>query len=446
MGLKTFSQGGVHPPDNKFYSDQLAIEELAAPDRMIVPVQQHIGAPAKPVVAVGEEVKVGQVIAEAQGFVSVNIHSPVSGKVIKIADYPHPMGRPLLAIEIENDGRDEWFENLVRFPEYTSAAVKDLVDHIKASGIVGMGGATFPTHVKLLPPPGTKTEYYILNGVECEPYLTADHRLMLENSADVITGLRILMHITGAPKGVIGIENNKKDAIAALTEAAAGQNDIEVVALEVKYPQGAEKQLIEALYKKEVPSAGLPIVTGCIVNNVGTAVAVKEAVIDGKPLIDRVVTVTGAGIEKPRNLMVRVGTSCTELVEYCGGIKENTGKFVLGGPMMGFAQGDLDLPVIKGTSGLLFLTEEQTPSFEEVPCIRCARCVDACPMGLLPSAIGNYASRHRIDDCEGYDILDCIECGSCHYVCPAQRRLLQYIRYAKGTIIARRKQAQAVKK
>ncbi len=433
--LKTFKLGGVHPPENKLSADK-KIEILPLPKTVFIPVAQHIGAPATPVVKRGDEVKVGQIIAKSSSFVSTNIHSSVSGKVKKVDFSADSSGYVKQGVFIDVAG-DEWIEGIDR----TEELVKDfdldgrkIVQKIQDAGIVGLGGATFPTHVKLVPPKGMKAEVLLINGVECEPYLTSDHRLMLEKADEILVGTQILMKAMNVEKAVIGIENNKPDAIKLLSEKIKNYKGISVIALKVQYPQGGEKQLINAVTGKEVPSGSLPIAVGAVVSNVGTAFAVYEAIQKNKPLFERVVTITGKGVENPSNFKVRIGTATTELVEAAGGLPENTGKVISGGPMMGRAVASLNIPVTKGTSGILLMQNEESTRGDYINCIRCSRCVSVCPMGLEPYLLMTLGEQQIFDRAEEEKIMDCIECGSCSYTCPSNRPLLDYIRYGKGKV------------
>ncbi len=433
--LKTFKLGGVHPPENKLSKDK-KIEVLPLPKTVFIPVAQHIGAPATPAVKRGDEVKVGQVIAKISSFVSTNIHSSVSGKVKKVDFSADSSGYPKQGIFIDVEG-DEWLEEIDRsetLAKDISIEGPDIVKKIQEAGIVGLGGATFPTHVKLVPPKGMKAEVLLINGVECEPYLTSDHRLMLEKTEEILVGVQLLMKAMNVDKAVIGIENNKPDAIQLLTEKCKIYKGVSVVALKVQYPQGGEKQLINAVTGKEVPSGSLPIAVGAVVSNVGTAFAVYEAIQKNKPLFERVVTVTGKGVEKPSNFMVRIGTTTTELIEAAGGLPENTGKIISGGPMMGRAIRTMDVPVTKGTSGILLMKEEESNREEVQACIRCSRCATACPMGLEPFLLMTLGEKQIFDRAENERVMDCIECGSCSYTCPSNRPLLDYIRFGKGKV------------
>ncbi len=441
--LKTFVLGGVHPEENKL-SSNAPIEVLPVPDQAIVPLGQNLGAPSKPVVNKGDKVKTGQLIAEASGFISANIHSPVSGTVLKIDNVVDMTGFRRPGIVIKTEG-DEWDDNIDRTDELVTEinfTSEEIIEKIKQTGIVGMGGATFPTYVKLMPPPGKKADYVIINGVECEPYLTADHRLMLEKGREIVVGTKILMKALKVDKAVIGIETNKPDAINHLTELAKKEENIKVVPLKVKYPQGGEKQLIKAVVNREVPSGKLPIEVGCVVQNVGTTFAVYEAVQKNKPLFERVVTVTGKSVKKPSNFLTRIGTPINKLVEAVEGLPEDTGKIIGGGPMMGKALPSLEIPVVKGSSGVLLMREPESHRKPESPCIRCSRCTTVCPMGLEPFLLAKASKVGKYDIAENEKVMDCIECGSCQYTCPANIPLLDYLRLGKnkvGNIIRNRK-------
>ncbi len=433
MGLATF-KGGIHPPDKKTLAASSPITEAKSPKIVVIPLSQHAGAPCKPLVTIGQEVKKGEMIGEPGGFVSAPVHSSVSGKVIAISEFPNAMGRMVNSVVIENDLKEEWTA-LKDAPDYMNLPAEELKEKIKAAGIVGLGGAAFPTAVKLSPPKEKPIDVVIINGAECEPYLTADYRLMMEKPKEIIEGLKILMKILGVTKGFVGIENNKPDAIQKMQDAAKGEAGIVVMALEVKYPQGAEKMLIKAIAGREVPARGLPMDVGAVVQNVGTALAIYEAARYGKPLIERVVTVTGEGIKEPKNLMARVGTKISELIDECGGFKDDVAKVVAGGPMMGFALSSLDVPVTKGTSGVLVLPEEGVMHAEDYgPCIRCGRCVDVCAMGLMPSMLSILSEKGRYEEAKEYNLFDCFECGSCAFVCPSKRPIVQLVRLAKSMV------------
>ncbi|BBB89765.1 MAG TPA: electron transport complex subunit RsxC [Methylomusa anaerophila] len=425
-------RGGVHPDDCKRYTAAKAIEVAPIPQKLIIPTRQHLGAPCVPTVKVGDLVKKGQIIAEAQAFVASPVHASTSGKVVEIADYPHPVFGTCQAIVVESDGKDEWAEGLPLTRNWGTLDVKELKEIIRQAGIVGMGGATFPTHVKMAPPPEKPIDSFILNGAECEPYLTADHRVMLEQTDRIITGIQIAMKVLGVKNGYVGIEENKPDAIDAVRKACTGLN-IEVVPLKTKYPQGAEKTLIKVILDREVPSGGLPMDVGVVVQNVGTLVAMADAAEKGIPLIERIVTVTGGAIVQPKNLLLRIGSTFAQAIQLCGGFKEQPAKVIMGGPMMGMAQRTLDVPVIKGTSGILALSAADVNEGPERPCIRCGRCVDVCPMGLIPSMLSVLGERSAFEKAkEEYNLLDCVECGSCVYVCPAKRNIVHYIKLSKA--------------
>lgn len=439
--MRTFPIGGVHPHDYKLSADK-AIEMMPLPAIVTIFTGQHIGAPAKPTVAKGDKVVVGQIIAEAVGFVSAAIHSSVSGTVASVDTAVDGGGlrRPAITITVEGD---EWLEGIDReetIVEGCDLEPKQIVEKIAAAGIVGLGGATFPTSVKLSPPPGKKAEVLIVNGVECEPFLTADHRLMLERADELIVGCRIVMRALGVTRCVIGIENNKPDAIEKL-RMKAGEG-VEVMPLKVQYPQGGEKQLIAAVTGREVPSGALPIEVGAVVQNVGTMIAIYEAVQKSKPLFERVVTVTGVEVNEPRNLTVRVGTSIDELLKYCGIQGEQCAKVINGGPMMGRAMSNTAAPVTKGTSGVLVMPDAAAKRRTPGSCINCARCVGVCPMGLEPYLLSRVSEMGLFDRLEKEKIMDCIECGSCSYTCPAALPLLDFIRLGKaetGKLIRGRK-------
>ena len=435
--MKTFRIGGVHPAENKL-SAASAIEVLGLPKQAVYPLSQHIGAPAVPCVAKGDVVKVGTKIADAGGFVSASIFSGVSGKVAKIDSIIDASGYRKPAIFIDVDG-DEWEEAIDRSETLVKECdlkPEEIVEKIKNAGVVGMGGACFPTHVKLCPPPGSKAECVIINAVECEPYLTADHRLMLEKPEEILVGVSLLMKAAKVEKGYIGIENNKPDAIKLMQEKATSYPGIEIVPLKVKYPQGGEKQLIDAVIGRQVPAPpAIPISVGAVVQNVGTAYAVYEAVMKNKPLFERIVTVTGKSVEKPSNFLTRMGTPMSQLIDAAGGLPADTGKVIGGGPMMGKALVNTEVPICKGSSGVLIMNYKEARRGEARPCIRCAKCVNACPMGLEPFLLSTLTSFNEWERAEKEDIVSCIECGSCQFTCPSNRPLLDMIRLGKSTVM-----------
>ena len=438
--MKTFRIGGVHPAENKL-SAAAPIREAQLPKQAVFSMFQHIGAPAVPVVKKGDKVKVGTLLGEAGGFVSAPVYSSVSGTVSKVDVALDASDTRRMAVYVDVEG-DEWEEgidrssDLVKLSDRPDLDAKTIVEKVKQAGIVGMGGATFPTHVKLSPPPGAKAECVIINAVECEPYLTADHRLMMEKADEVLVGIQLLMKAVGVEKGYVGIEMNKPDAITLMQKKAEKYSNIEIVPMKVKYPQGGEKQLIDAVIGRQVPAPpAIPINVGAVVQNVGTAFAVYEAVMKNKPLIARVITVTGKSVKQPSNLWARLGTPFRQLIDECGGLPEDTGKVIGGGPMMGKALISLDIPMTKGSSGLLIMNDKEARRGEARPCIRCAKCVSACPMGLEPFLLSALSSQHMWDGAEANNITSCIECGSCAFTCPSHRPLLDMIRLGKTTVM-----------
>jgi len=435
--LKTFSIGGVHPPDNKLAAKN-ALVQLLPEGSVALLLGQHIGAPAEPVVIKGDKVKVGQLVAKASGFVSANIHASVSGTVTSIEPVTDMSGFKKSAIVIQVEG-DEWMPEIDRSDDIVRDITIDsqnIIKKITDAGLVGLGGAAFPTHVKLSPPPGKKAEAIIINGAECEPYITADHRVMLEYGEQMLIGTLLLKKALGASKAYIGIEANKPDAIKLLKELIRTHNyDITVTGLKKRYPQGGEKQLIEAVIRRQVPSMGLPVDVGVVVQNVGTALAVYEAVQKNKPLIDSRFTVTGKEAKRQVNLVVRVGTPISKVLEAAGGIPENTGKIVCGGPMMGRAIANIDAPTSKVGSAILLLSEKEAKRKPESYCIRCAKCVQVCPMGLEPYLLVKQTQRNMYDAMEDNKLQDCMECGCCLYTCPAHIPLLDYIRLGKAELL-----------
>lgn len=441
--LKTFALGGIHPPENKL-SAKKAIKKLSLPDTVSIPVSQHIGAPAKILVKRGEEVKVGQLIARSGGFISANVHASVSGKVTKIDKIVDAGGYKKDVIVIKVEG-DEWVEEVDRsttLNKVIDLSPKEIIDKVAEAGIVGLGGATFPAHVKLLVPPGKKAEVLIVNAVECEPYLTSDHQLMLEKAEEIVVGINIVLRALGINKAIVGIENNKPDAIKHLKQVTQQHKNIKICPLKVQYPQGGEKQLIKATIDKEVPSGALPIEVGAVVQNVGSVFAIYEAVQKNKPLIERIVTVTGKSFSNPSNWRFRIGTSVKHLIEEAGGLPEDVEKVIGGGPMMGKALANLDVPLTKGSSGILLMQSLEARRENMQNCIRCSKCVRVCPMGLEPYLLMQLSERQINDRMEKDNVMDCIECGSCSYTCPSFRPLLDYIRIGKkevGQIIRSRK-------
>ena len=434
--MRTFKIGGIHPNDAKL-SAGVAIEVMPLPLQVSIPVAQHIGAPATVVVAKGDKVKAGTLIAQATGFVSANVHSSVSGTVAKIDNEPDASGnrRQVVVIDVEGDEWEDEVDLKGDFKRTFNLSSEEIIAKIKDAGIVGMGGATFPTHVKLMPPPGKVAEVLIINAVECEPYLTSDHALMLEHADEVLIGVQLLMRAAKVNRAMIGIENNKKDAIKLLQEKASKLIGIEICPLRMKYPQGSEKQLIDALIGRQVPSGALPIEVGAIVQNVGTAYAVYEAIVKNKPLVERIVTVTGQSLAQPKNVLARIGTPMSTLIAFAGGMPENTGKVIAGGPMMGRAVVNVDAPIQKGSSGILLMSDTQSVRAEMDNCIRCGKCVSVCCMGLQPYLLMNLVEKKMWQEAEQEAVYDCLECGSCSFTCPAHRPLLDYIRYGKSTVM-----------
>ena len=433
--------GGIHPHDGKELAKDQPIEAMPVPQQLVVPMSQHIGAPCAPTVKVGDVVKRGQLIGTSPAFMHADIHAPVSGKVIKIESRPHSGRISCLSVVIESDGEDVWADGLPLDRDWTAMANEDILRAIQSAGIVGMGGATFPAHIKLKP--AKPVDILILNGAECEPYLTADYRLMLEESGKIVTGTQILARILGVKRSVIGIEDNKPEAIRVMQQACEGTG-VEVAALRTKYPQGAEKMLIKVVAGREVPMGGLPMDVSAVVQNVGTVAAITDAVCHGLPLTERVTTVSGDAVSQPKNLRVRIGTTYRDAIAFCGGFRETPDKLLAGGPMMGMAQFSEDVPIMKGSSGILALTKKITEHGPEMNCIRCGRCVQACPMGLVPSMLSILSQRADFASCrDDYGLMNCVECGSCTFVCPAKRNIVQYIKNAKGVIRAEQAAAKA---
>lgn len=423
--LRGFS-GGVHPPENKF-TEARAINVMPPPKRVYIHFSQHTGKPARPLVEKGDVVKIGTKIGEGDGFISASVHASISGKVVVLESCPHPVLGSSLCCVIESTNSEEWDDTIEEKDDYENMSKKELLEIIKESGIVGLGGAAFPTHVKLSPPSDKPIDTLIINGCECEPMLTADHRLMLEHSGEVIAGAKIFRKILNAENLIFGIEDNKKDAAKKLRKQG-----INGELLKTKYPQGAEKQLIKALIGREVPRGGLPMDVGCVVQNVGTCYAAYQAVKHGKPLIDRIVTVTGTAVKRPKNLLVRIGSPVIDVVNFCGGYVKQPKQIIFGGPMMGIAQYSENVPTIKGTSGIMVCKDAVIP--EQGPCVRCASCVDVCPMGLMPTEIYKFVNNKNYRKAEEYGVLDCIECGCCAYSCPSRIPLVHYLKFGKSEV------------
>ena len=434
--MKTFTFGGVHTADMKLSAGK-KIQIVPVPSQVIIPLEQHIGAPTNPVVKVGDVVKVGQLIGEKAGFISANIHSSASGTVTKIDTVIDAWGykRPPVYIAVEGD---EWMENIIRENSVRKEIVIDkagILQKITDAGIVGLGGACFPTHVKLSPPHNMVADLLVINAVECEPYLTCDHQLMLEKSEEIFVGIAILMKVLEVKKAIVGIENNKKDAIALFKKIAKEYPNIEICPLDMRYPQGGEKQLIEAVTRKQIPSGNLPISIGAVVQNIATTFAIYEAVQKNKPLIERVITVTGKKVAAPGNFLIRIGTPLTDALNLAGGMPEDTGKIIGGGPMMGRAFMSADVPVTKRSAGLLLMPTLESARKEMQNCIRCAKCVSACPMGLEPYLLMSQAEKGMWTEMEETYITDCIECGCCLFSCPSNRPLLDYLRMGKSNVM-----------
>lgn len=430
-------RGGVHPPENKIQTENMAVEEVKAPKILYVGLLQHIGAPLDPIVAVGDRVLKGQKIADSQAFMSSPIHSPVSGIVKRIEDHVFPLMGRIKTVVIENDEQETWAE-LSKIEKWENVDRRILLTMIREKGIVGIGGASFPTHIKLDPPADAKIDTLLLNGAECEPYLNSDNRLMIENPEKIVNGIKIIKKILGVNRAIVGIEENKPEAIASMRKAVEGTG-IEIAPLKTKYPQGGEKQLIKAVLDRQVPSGKLPSAVGVVVQNTGTAAAIYDGIVNGIPLIEKVVTVSGKGIINPKNVKIAIGTPFSYLLDYCGVNREVVDKLVMGGPMMGMAQFSEEAPVIKGTSGLLALTKEETNPYKTRPCIGCGKCVEACPMGLEPLMFARLAAFEQWEQLKEYSLMDCIECGSCAYICPANRPLTEAIKIGKSKLRAMKK-------
>lgn len=438
QGNLTF-KGGVGVPHFKELTEKKALERAKEPTKVYIPLQQHIGAPCEPIVEVGDKVKIGQKIGASEGFVSAFVHSSVAGEVKGFEKRDTPTGLGVNCVVIESDGSNEKDDSMKTHESLDEVTAEEILSIIREAGITGLGGASFPTHVKLSPPEDKKIDTVILNGAECEPYLTADHRLMLEHAEDVVFGLKAIMKSLGVDNGVIGIEDNKMDAVEAIKNVVKPEDNIKVAVLKTKYPQGDEKRIISAVTGRAVPSGALPMDVGCVVNNIGTSKAIADAILRGQPLYERVVTITGNSIKEPKNLIAKIGTPFEELIAQAGGFKSDPGKLIMGGPMMGAAQYSIDVPMIKGTSGILALTKEETEIKPPSQCIKCGRCLTVCPVNLQPIYISAYSLAGLFERCEGYHALDCVECGACSFICPAHRPLTESIRLAKREIQATRK-------
>ena len=434
--------GGIHPNDGKRLAMDSAIEQMPIPKTLVVPMGQHIGAPCTPCVKPGDTVKKGQLIGTSEAFMHADIHSPTSGTVKKVAPMPHSGMGSCMAVVIESDGEDTWADGLPLSRDWQQMDPDEILSAIQNAGIVGMGGETFLAHIKLKP--AKPVDVLILNGAECEPYLTADYRLMLEEPDKIVTGTEILKKLLSVKNAYIGIEDNKPEAIKKMKEAVKGHDGIEVAALRTKYPQGAEKMLIKSITDREVPTGGLPMDVGAAVQNVGTVAAITDAVTKGIPLIERITTVSGDAVKSPKNIRAKIGTTYREMIAFAGGFKEEPSKLLAGGPMMGMAQSTLDVPVMKGSSGILGLTKKLTEHPDERACIRCGRCVRACPMQLIPSMLSILSERRDFDKARiDYGLMNCVECGCCTYVCPAKRNIVHYIKNAKAVCKAEMVKAKA---
>ncbi|MBD3305781.1 electron transport complex subunit RsxC [candidate division KSB3 bacterium] len=438
MELKTFRHG-IHPTYYKGLTQDKATVDMPLPEEIVIPLHQHIGVPCKAVVKTKDEVQVGDMVGDAEAFVSSPVHSSIAGVVKKIEPRPHPTGARVSSVVISKSEGDQALAPRSDQRQADSFSAEEIRTAVRASGLVGLGGAGFPTHVKLTPPKDKPIDTVIINGAECEPYLTSDHRMMLEQPEDVIYGAILIMRAVGAQRGYIGIEANKPEAIERFRKLLSADKALEVIPFEVKYPQGAEKMLIKAAVNREVPPGGLPMDVGVNVNNVSGSVAVARAVRDGVPVLERIVTVTGNGIREPKNVRVRVGTPIKDVIAFCGGLTADANKILIGGPMMGIAQSTLDVPVVKSTGGLLIMTRDEISDLKPHACIRCGKCVDACPMGLVPSKLGAFVEWELYDNLEAYNVNDCMECGCCVYVCPAKRPMVQWIKVGKAELRSRKK-------
>ena len=434
-------KGGVNVTHSKEQTENIALERAKDPDVVYIALHQHIGAPCEAIVNVGDRVKVGQKIGESQAFVSTPVHSSVAGIVKSITSITTPVGSSSNCVVIESDGTNEMDESIKPGNSLDKLSQKEILSIIKESGITGMGGAGFPTHVKLSPPPEKTIDTVIINGAECEPYLTSDHRIMLEMPEKVVFGLKAIMKALGVDNGFIGVEDNKMNAVEALRKVVKPEDNIKVVTFKTKYPQGDEKRIISAVTGRTVPSGALPMEVGCVVNNVSTAKAIADAIQEGKPLYERIVTITGKGIKEPRNLIAKIGTPFQELIDQCGGFEGKPGKILMGGPMMGLAQFSTEVPVIKGSGGILIIPEEDAKAAPVLPCIKCGKCLEVCPVFLEPLYISAYALKGNFEGAERYNAIDCVECGACSYICPAKRPLTESIRLAKREVLSKRKKS-----
>lgn len=437
QGNLTF-KGGVHIPEHKELTEHKPIEIAKSPKFVYIPLHQHIGAPCDPIVKVGDKVKIGQKIGESGAFVSGTVHASIAGSVVEIKKMYTPTGMKTNCVVIENDYSEEMYEPL-KTNDLNNLTAKDIIGIIKENGITGMGGASFPAHVKFSVPEDKPIDTVIINGAECEPYLTGDHRLMLEYPESVVFGLKAIKKILNVENAVIAVENNKMDAIEALKSIIKPEDGIKVLALKTKYPQGGEKSIIYAVTGRSLGTGALPMEVGCVVSNVATSKAIADAILLGKPFYERVVTVTGKGIKEPKNLMARIGTPFSELIEQSGGFAAKPSKIISGGPMMGIAQFYIDAPVIKGSGGILVLVEEETVEQPILPCMKCGKCIDVCPSGLQPLFISAYALKNNYEKADSYDAMACVECGACSYICPAKRPLTESIKNIKKEILSKRK-------
>ncbi|MBC8375305.1 MAG: electron transport complex subunit RsxC [FCB group bacterium] len=443
LHISTFRRG-VHPDEYKDLTCHLPSQIMPLPDEVFIPLQQHIGAPCEALVEKGDTVKTGQKIADSSAFVSSPIHASITGTVAAVASFPHPLGAKVPMIHIKRDGEEDDWELLSTPENWEIAPKEELSKLVREAGIVGLGGAAFPTHVKMSPPADKPIDHFILNGCECEPFLTCDHRNMLEDTDRILKGMAIMMRMLGINQGIVGIESNKADAIATMEARVKALNlNFKIQPLKVKYPQGAEKMLIDAALGRKVPAGGLPMDVGVVVNNIATALAVYEAVFDGKPLIQRMLTVTGDAIQAPGNLTSRIGTPFQVCVDACSGLKDETSQVFMGGPMMGLVQYDLQVPTLKATSGIVCMQSSQLKNTRHYPCIQCGTCVSVCPMNLVPTRLSRQVETGKYQDCKEWGVFNCIECGSCAFVCPSGIPLVQWIRVGKVKSTEQQQKAQA---